>query len=104
MPDQRLVEQIGYTPVPVTDVRELAARVNLAAARLDLPHTRGNTTTEHFIDWAKDLANVGAAGEERRHDRRGRLGRPPTAGDGAARGAGALTTTKDGGSRATSNG
>ncbi|MCY4506958.1 MAG: hypothetical protein OXG35_08365, partial [Acidobacteria bacterium] len=57
------VEQIGYTLVPVTDVRELVARLNLAAARLDLAHTRGNTTTEHFIDWAKDLANVGAAGE-----------------------------------------
>ena len=57
------VEQIGYRPVRVPDVRELAARLNLAAARLDLAHTRGNTTTEHFIDWAKDLASVGAAGE-----------------------------------------
>ena len=57
------VEQIGYRPVGVRDIRELAARLNLAADRLDLAHTRGNTTTEHFIDWAKDLANVGAAGE-----------------------------------------
>ena len=57
------VEQIGYTPVPVTDVRELAARLKLAVARLDRAHTCGNTTTAHFIDWAKGLASVGAAGE-----------------------------------------
>lgn len=57
------VEQIGYRPVPVADVKRLARR-------LDLAPLGGNATTDRFIAWAKarsdggDSAGVESVGRE----------------------------------------
>ena len=54
------VEQIGYRPIPVSDVRRLARR-------LDRAPLGGNATTDLFIAWAKgwpeasEAAGQGAA-------------------------------------------
>ncbi|MCY4508841.1 MAG: metallophosphoesterase, partial [Acidobacteria bacterium] len=50
------VEQIGYQPIPMADVRRLACRLNKAPLG-------GAGTTDLFIDWAKgwrDAAKIGA--------------------------------------------
>ena len=48
------VEQIGYRPVPVADVRRLARR-------LDGAPLGGNATTDLFIAWAKGWPEAGEA-------------------------------------------
>ena len=48
------VEQIGYRPIPVADVRRLACR-------LDQAPLGGNATTDLFIAWAKGWPDAGRA-------------------------------------------
>ena len=48
------VEQIGYRPIPVADVRRLARR-------LDRAPLGGNATTDLFIAWAKGWPDAGTA-------------------------------------------
>lgn len=45
------VEQVGYRPVPVADVRRLACRLGRAPLE-------DNAETDLFIDWARSRANA----------------------------------------------